>query len=114
MEKNYNHHQNNVFALIGFIGGIFCSIADYLLEYLGQPSETLGLYGVVESAWADMALWRFPASIWIVCIAVPMYLLGYLPFLDRCIPLTKIWVQHLAYPPHSGCSGHCLFTLFYV
>lgn len=72
----YDHGQTRVFALIGIFGGITCSIADYLLEYMGQASQTLGAWGVTESAWADMALWRFPASIWIACFAVPMYVLG--------------------------------------
>lgn len=77
IEATYSNKQNKIFAIIGLCGGIICSVADYLLEYLGQPSETLGTWGVVESAWANMSVWRFPASIWIVCLAVPMYVIGF-------------------------------------
>lgn len=83
MELTYSSKQNKIFAIIGIIGGIICSIADYLLEYLGQPSETLGSWGVVESAWANMGVWRFTASIWIVSIAVPMYVLGFVAIIRQ-------------------------------
>lgn len=72
----YDRRQNRAFALIGVLGGLICSEADYLLEYLGGASTTLGSWGVIESAWENMSLWRFSASIWIACIAVPMYTLG--------------------------------------
>lgn len=72
----YNRRQNKVFALIGAIGGLICSVADYFLEYMGMDSTTMGLMGMVESAWADAPGWRFPASIWIVSVAVPMYVIG--------------------------------------
>lgn len=72
----YDHKQTRAFALTGVFGGLICSVADYLLEYMGEASTTLGSWGVTESAWSDMALWRFPASIWIACLAVPMYVLG--------------------------------------
>ena len=77
--ETYNHKQIQRFAFVGMLGGFICSIADYFLEYLGAlPNETLGAYGVVESAWADMAAWRFPASIWIAAVTVPMYTLGFI------------------------------------
>ena len=75
----YDRGQTRRFALIGMLGGFICSIADYFLEYLGAlPNETLGAYGVVETAWASMAAWRFPASIWIAAVTVPMYVLGFI------------------------------------
>lgn len=77
--ETYSHKQTQTFALIGMLGGFVCSIADYFLEYLGTlPNETLGAYGVIESAWAEMAAWRFPASIWIAAVTVPMYVLGFI------------------------------------
>lgn len=77
MNVSYDHRQNKWFAFIGMLGGLLCSVADYFLEYLGQASVTLGSYGVTESAWQSMASWRFSASIWIACIAVPMYVLAF-------------------------------------
>ena len=80
----YNHKQTRCFAFIGMLGGFICSVADSFLEYLGaQPNETLGAYGVIESAWASMAGWRFPASIWIAAITVPMYVLGFLAIIRQ-------------------------------
>lgn len=71
--------QTRRFAFVGMLGGFLCSVADYFLEYLGAlPNETLGAYGVVETAWASMAAWRFPASIWIAAVTVPMYVLGFI------------------------------------
>ena len=78
MTASYNHRQTTIFAFIGMLGGLLCSLADYLLEFLGQESVVLGRYGVTESAWQFLAPWRFPASIWIACFAVPMIALGYL------------------------------------
>jgi hypothetical protein len=75
-ETAYNHRQNKGFALIGVIGGLICSVADYFLEYMGMESAAMGFMGTVESAWASIPGWRFPASIWIVSIAVPMYVIG--------------------------------------
>ena len=80
----YDHKQARRFAFVGMLGGLICSIADYFLEYLGTlPNETLGAYGVIESAWADMAAWRFPASIWIAAVTVPMYVLGFLAIIRQ-------------------------------
>lgn len=71
--------QTRRFAFVGMLGGFLCSVADYFLEYLGAlPNETIGAYGVVETAWASMAAWRFPASIWIAAVTVPMYVMGFL------------------------------------
>ena len=75
-EKTYDHKQTKVFALIGTFGGLICSVADYFLEYMGRESTTMGFMGTVESAWADVSAWRFPASIWIASLAVPMYVIG--------------------------------------
>lgn len=75
-ETTYNHKQTKRFALIGFLGGLICSVADYFLEYMGRESTTMGFMGTVKSAWADVSAWRFPASIWIVSLAVPMYVVG--------------------------------------
>ena len=82
--ETYDHRQTQTFAFVGMLGGFICSIADYFLEYLGALSnETLGGYGVIESAWADMAAWRFPASIWIAAVTVPMYVLGFLAIIRQ-------------------------------
>ena len=77
--SDHDHRQTQCFAFIGMLGGFICSIADYFLEYLGAlPNESIGAYGVIETAWARMAAWRFPASIWIAAVTVPMYVLGFI------------------------------------
>ena len=80
----YDNKQTRRFAFIGMLGGFICSIADYFLEYIGAlPNETMGAYGVIESAWANMAAWRFPASIWIAAVTVPMYVLGFIAIIRQ-------------------------------
>lgn len=84
MTESYPHKQTERFAFIGMLGGFLCSIADYFLEYLGAlPNETVGAYGVIETAWAEMAAWRFPASIWIAAVTVPMYVLGFIAIIRQ-------------------------------
>ena len=108
--ETYNRKQTQRFAFIGMLGGFICSIADYFLEYLGaMPNETMGAYGVIESAWADMAAWRFPASIWIAAVTVPIYVLGFLAIIRQMRSTRKnrqaVWGKRAA-----GLAGRAVHT----
>lgn len=72
----YDHKMNKRFATIGTFGALVCSVADYLLEYLGRESETLGSIGQIETAWLTMGTWRFTASLIIAAVVIPLYGLG--------------------------------------
>lgn len=75
---NYNRKKNCLFATLAAIAGLMYSVADYLLELLPGNSTVLDKYGVVESAWEEMAVGRFTASISIAAIVTPFFVAGYL------------------------------------
>lgn len=64
------------FGIIGIVGAILCAISDILLDLKGPGSVPLGTLGIIESNWRFMSLWRFPASILLGAISIPMYVLG--------------------------------------
>ena len=64
------------FSIIGLMGGIFCAVADMLLDLKGKDNKKLGKNGIIDSSWERMSEWRFKASVLVVMFAVPMYALG--------------------------------------
>ena len=76
--KSYNRKWNFIFAVLAAAAGFVYSIADYLLEYLPYESSVLDKFGVVESAWVDMANERFVISLAISAILTPLFVNGYL------------------------------------
>ena len=67
-----------LYAAAGVLAAFMTMVGDYLLEYTaGLSSTPLGPMGFVESAWADMAAWRFTASLWLGAFAMPLLLLGF-------------------------------------
>ncbi len=64
------------FGIIGLMGGVLCAIADILLDLKGRNNKKIGKHKIMDSNWVEMAGWRFPMSITIAAIAVPMYYMG--------------------------------------
>jgi hypothetical protein len=77
-EMNYNRKTNFIFAVFAVVAGLLYSVADYLLEYLPGNSIVLDKYGVVESAWGEMAAGRFTASLTLAAIITPLFVAGYI------------------------------------
>ncbi|OUM61455.1 hypothetical protein PIROE2DRAFT_12556 [Piromyces sp. E2] len=65
---------NLVYSIVGFFGGILCSIADLLLDLKGKDDKEVNN---IHTNWKKMSAWRFRWSINIAAIAVPMYNLGF-------------------------------------
>ena len=65
-----------ILGIIGLTGGVLCAIADILLDLKGSGNKKVGKYKVMDSNWVKMSLWRFPMSIAVATIAVPMYYMG--------------------------------------
>lgn len=63
-------------GLIGLAGGILCALADIFLDLKGKGNQKSGKYKLIDSNWINMAEWRFPLSIAIAALAVPMYYMG--------------------------------------
>jgi len=74
----YNRKINYTFAVLAAVAGLLYSVADYLLEYLPGNSTVLDKYGVVESAWGEMAAGRFTASLTLAAIITPFFVVGYI------------------------------------
>ncbi len=74
----YNRKINFIFAVFAAVAGLMYSVSDYLLEYLPGNSTVLDKYGVVESAWGEMAAGRFTASLTIAAIITPFFVAGYI------------------------------------
>lgn len=75
---DYNRKINFIFAVFAGVAGLLYSVADYLLEYLPMNSTVLDKYGVVESAWVEMATGRFTASLTLAAIITPFFVAGYI------------------------------------
>ncbi len=69
-------------AIIGIIGGCLCAVADLLLDIKGAKNKKLGAMKVMDSAWMDMAHWRFVWSDIIAMFAVPMYSCGFIALMS--------------------------------
>jgi len=65
-------------AIIGIIGGCLCAVADLLLDIKGVKNKKIGTMKIMDSAWIDMAHWRFVWSDIIAMFAVPMYSCGFI------------------------------------
>ncbi|MBE5906949.1 MAG: hypothetical protein E7277_09265 [Lachnospiraceae bacterium] len=65
-------------AIIGIIGGLLCAVADLLLDIKGPANKKIGKAGMIESAWMNMAHWRFVWSDILAMFAVPMYSCGFI------------------------------------
>lgn len=74
----YNNRTNFIFAVFAAVAGLLYSVSDYLLEYLPENSTVLDKFGVVESAWGEMAAGRFSASLIIAAIITPFFVAGYI------------------------------------
>lgn len=72
-----------ILGLIGFIGGIICAVADIFLDLKGRDNEKIGKLKLIDSNWVKMASWRFPLSINIAAIAVPMYYMGFIAMTNQ-------------------------------
>ena len=67
-----------VFGLLGILGGLLCAVGDILFDLKGKGNSKSGPSGLIDSNWQKMADWRFPASILLAGVGVPLYLLGFL------------------------------------
>lgn len=65
-------------AIIGIMGGLLCATADLLLDIKGSNNKKIGKAGMIESAWMNMAHWRFVWSDILAMFAVPMYSCGFI------------------------------------
>ena len=65
-------------AIIGIMGGLLCATADLLLDIKGPNNKKIGKAGMIESAWMNMAHWRFVWSDILAMFAVPMYSCGFI------------------------------------
>ena len=70
-------NKYTVFSILAIISAFALVLADYLLEYMGMPSNEIGGMGIIESSWINMQLWRFPLSIALCGFFIPFYLLGF-------------------------------------
>ena len=56
--------------ILGILAMILCMVGDWLLDVKGSGNVT---YGIVESNWINMSMWRFQVSILIGSLIVPFY-----------------------------------------
>lgn len=68
--------MNLVYGILGMIGGLCCAAGEILSDMKGKDNQKLGAYGIMNSNWEKMGMWRFKASILMVSIGVPLYFLG--------------------------------------
>ena len=54
--------------ILGILAMILCMVGDWLLDVKGSGNVT---YGIVESNWINMSMWRFQVSILIGSLIVP-------------------------------------------
>ncbi len=95
-------------SLIASIVGI---AADLILGYVTPGS--IGAGGIIQVGWADVALWRPAASMLMVSVAFPVYLLGFRVLFEKlreALPKTAqtFWVLALA----SSCGGVIVHAFF--
>ncbi|MGE4454197.1 MAG: DUF6796 family protein [Sphaerochaeta sp.] len=71
---SWNKHGRRIMGIASVFSALLISFADYLLEFHKE-------YGVassiVETAWADMPLWRFSVSLSLCAFLIPFYLVGF-------------------------------------
>lgn len=101
------------FAIAAWIASIFGIAADLILGYT-EPGS-LGYFGIIQSGWADTALWRPSVSMLLATVAFPIYLLGFRVFFEKFRPalprLAKaLWATSL----FSGCGGVIVHAFFCV
>lgn len=65
-----------ILGLVGLAGGVLCAVADIFFDLKGRGNKKIGKYKIIDSNWVKMAGWRFPLSIAIAAVAVPMYYMG--------------------------------------
>lgn len=63
-------------GIVGLMGGVLCAVADILLDLKGSDNKKIGKHKMIDGNWIKMSLWRFPTSISVAAIAVPMYYMG--------------------------------------
>lgn len=73
----FKSNKFTAFSLLASISALVMVIADYLLEYMGQPSFSVGSTGFIQSGWLTVPMWRFPLTIALCGFAIPFYLLGF-------------------------------------
>lgn len=71
-----------ILAIIGILGGFICAIADLLLDIKGTNNKKIGEMKIMDSAWMDMAHWRFVWSDILAMFAVPMYSCGFIALMS--------------------------------
>lgn len=65
-----------IFGYFGIAGGLLCACGDLLLDLKGKQNKKLGTFGFIDSSWNTMDARRFPVSILLAMVGVPMYFLG--------------------------------------
>ncbi len=76
-------------AIMGLIGVVLFMLSDLFQLFTGSlESHRTGSMALVDTAWADMASWRFPLSIALAIVATPLVLLGFAA-VKRQIALTR-------------------------
>ncbi|MBN1891756.1 MAG: hypothetical protein JW780_03175 [Clostridiales bacterium] len=101
------------FAIAAWLASIIGITADLILGYV-EPGS-LGYFGIIQSGWADVALWRPSLSMLLASVSFPVYLLGFRVLFEKFRPVLPglaktLWVSAL----FSSCGGVIVHAFFCV
>lgn len=81
---------NNLFAVVGILGGLLCAIADLIMDVKGPKNKKTGKFGMINSEWENMSHWRFVISNILAMFAIPMYCCGFIALMNYLKEYHKI------------------------
>ncbi len=99
-------NKTRIYLIAGVIATCMSMIGDYLLEYTtGFHSVELGSMGFVESAWEQIPIWRFTASLWLGAFSIPLSLLGFWGLKRTIDRMDSSWAKRFWVFAAAGTAG---------